>query len=167
MPFPLEHDQLRDSALLFHSVEKRLRLQHLDERAPQREDQVPVEIRLLRDGDSRGALRAVTAQLTHAGGFAYPSGHAAGTTALAGAVLLIYLPLAPNAFHRWAAIAASVLGVIAVATSRVYLGVHWLTDVVGGMLLAICVVLAVAAFIPPPNRIPQRDLTAEAVSHDH
>jgi undecaprenyl-diphosphatase len=53
-----------------------------------------------------------------------------------GAVLLTLLPLIPRRY-RPAAIAGTVLMVVAVAISRLGLGVHFLSDVVGGFLLGL------------------------------
>lgn len=65
----------------------------------------------------------------------YPSGHAMGGTLLWGYVLLAGAP--PRVRRAWwrlvrgAALAIIVLG----PTSSVYLGAHWPTDVLGGLLL--------------------------------
>jgi membrane-associated phospholipid phosphatase len=89
----------------------------------------------------------IPAQLVHADGLAYPSGHAAGSAALGGALLLIFLPAMRSLVHRVVTVATCVGWVMAVAISRLYLGVHWLTDVAGGLLLGTAVVLAVAVFV--------------------
>lgn len=65
--------------------------------------------------------------------WAYPSGHAAMAAALYGVVaweLSARLPSAPRAAVRM----AGGLLVVAVAASRIALGVHWPADVVGGAL---------------------------------
>jgi undecaprenyl-diphosphatase len=72
--------------------------------------------------------------LMHAGGYAFPSGH---TTTAA----LAYVLAAGLLVQRWPnrrAVLFSCAGLcsVAVGLSRVYLGVHWPTDVLGGWLLA-------------------------------
>jgi membrane-associated phospholipid phosphatase len=77
---------------------------------------------------------------------AYPSGHALTATVVFG--LLLWL------LHRhgvgpviWrTALAAAVVSVVGVGLTRIWLGVHWPSDVLGGWLLgALLVTLAIAA----------------------
>ncbi|MFE1439120.1 phosphatase PAP2 family protein [Streptomyces sp. NPDC058739] len=90
---------------------------------------------------------------------AFPSGHAMTATVVLG--LLLWLA------HRYgvsravfrAAVAVAVVSVLGVGLTRIWLGVHWATDVLGGWLLGATVVaLAVAAhrrWLPaPPRRTP-------------
>ncbi len=69
---------------------------------------------------------------------AYPSGHALTATVVCGLLLwLLPHPVPAWAPAAWAVAAISVLGV---GFTRVYLGVHWLSDVVAGWLLGVALV---------------------------
>lgn len=76
--------------------------------------------------------------LDHVTSFSYPSGHAASVTAIALACALF----AP-ARRRPAVLAAAIGAIFLTALSRVMLGVHWPSDVVGGTLLGFAVVMIV------------------------
>lgn len=67
-------------------------------------------------------------------GYSFPSGHATQSTALCVALLMIALLSGPRQ-RQIAAVAAGCLLVAGVAFSRVYLGVHYPSDVVAGVLL--------------------------------
>lgn len=69
-------------------------------------------------------------------GASFPSGHAMGSTITYGVLLLVFLPVLPPR-SRWPAIAAVVTLVAAIGITRVALGVHYPSDVVGGWLLGV------------------------------
>lgn len=74
-----------------------------------------------------------------AGDPAFPSGH---TTNGSVVYVLSAIYLATTLTHRWSRallVAAGILIGIAIGLSRIYLGYHWATDVLGGWLLAIAV----------------------------
>jgi membrane-associated phospholipid phosphatase len=72
--------------------------------------------------------------LASSSGFSFPSGHTAAAAATWAAVALVLGRGRPVAVKAWLAAGAAVL-TVAVASSRVLLGVHWLTDVIGGAAL--------------------------------
>ncbi|MFC9840371.1 phosphatase PAP2 family protein [Rhodococcus sp. NPDC127530] len=87
----------------------------------------------------------------------FPSGHVTGAMALFGmtAVMLGFgLPTA----QRWALGVLAGLVTVLVAATRLYLGEHWFTDVVGGVVLGGAAVLAGSAvYVAWMSRIGVRD----------
>lgn len=81
--------------------------------------------------------------LVHESSAAYPSGHAtvSGAAMAIGLALLLGL-VWTNRFRLF--VSVGVVYAVAMAWSRTYLRVHWLTDVVGGLVLGTAVVLIVA-----------------------
>ncbi len=84
--------------------------------------------------------------LERIGSAAYPSGHALVSAALAGALVLICWQ------RRWRTLAAlpAAVYVLAVGFSRLYLGVHYPSDVLAGWLLAAAWVGGLSALLLPP-----------------
>ncbi|MEY2422149.1 MAG: hypothetical protein QOI95_2216 [Acidimicrobiaceae bacterium] len=69
-------------------------------------------------------------------GKSFPSGHAMSSTVTYGALALVFLPVLPR---RWrpVGLCGVVLLVLAIGTSRLFLGVHFVSDVVGGFVLGL------------------------------
>ena len=76
--------------------------------------------------------RPLGVALIEQGGFAFPSGHAQGSTTL-------WLMLALLIRKKWINYLAVIM-IIVVSLSRLYLGVHWPVDILGGILIALSLV---------------------------
>ena len=72
-----------------------------------------------------------------ASNFSFPSGHAVALTALFGLLFFLLPALVPWRPVRRLLQAGCVLAVAAAGPARVYVGVHWPSDVLGGYLLAL------------------------------
>jgi undecaprenyl-diphosphatase len=84
-----------------------------------------------------GRSRPVTAVLAGESGDGFPSGHVTGFAALTVTMLVVFLPGARRMTPRlrWTWCAIGLLAVVVVMWSRVAIGVHYLSDTVGGALL--------------------------------
>ena len=80
------------------------------------------------------ARPAVAQQLLHATGSSFPSGHAMGSTVLFAALSYLAIRILPRWRWKSAALALGTTLILSVALSRVYLGVHWISDVGAGIV---------------------------------
>ena len=91
--------------------------------------------------------------------YSFPSGHAMGSTTLALAMILLCWPTR----WRWPVIIGSVLFVGLVGLSRIYLGVHYPSDILAGWTAAIAWTVGMYVLVdqkappPPPSAAPSRD----------
>jgi undecaprenyl-diphosphatase len=84
-----------------------------------------------------GRLRPVVAHpIAHGTGNSFPSGHSLGSIVCYGAVFLVFLPAARG---RWrTAFTTVIVALIAlIGISRILLGVHYVSDVIGGWAIGI------------------------------
>jgi membrane-associated phospholipid phosphatase len=86
--------------------------------------------------------------------FSFPSGHAMGSSAFAFGIVAILW----NTKWRWPAMFIAAMYVISIGFSRLYLGVHYPTDILAGWLLSLVWVAFIASFIY--IRMHRKDKTA-------
>jgi membrane-associated phospholipid phosphatase len=101
-----------------------------------------------RDGPS------VTDLLTGGGGGlnSFPSGHIVRTVIAYGLIAFVVRRLAPWPIARALAIPVAVLLIVVEAFDRLYLDVHWESDVIGGLLLGAIALLAATVWLDRPRR---------------
>jgi undecaprenyl-diphosphatase len=71
--------------------------------------------------------------LRQAHGYSFPSGHAMGSTITFAALSYVAFRAIANWRWRAAAVAFAVTMIAAIASSRIYLGVHWISDIGAGI----------------------------------
>jgi len=100
--------------------------------------------------------------------YSFPSGHAMGSATL-GAALII---LCWATRGRWPMTVASLVFVLLVGVSRVYLGVHYPSDILAGWSAAIAWVFGIYVLVdrkappPPPSAAPGKDTVGTGSSTD-
>jgi len=84
-----------------------------------------------------GRLRPVVAHpIAHGNGDSFPSGHSLGSFVCYGALFLVFLPVVRGAWRRVFTVVTVVL-IAAIGISRLLLGVHYISDVLGGWALGL------------------------------
>jgi membrane protein DedA with SNARE-associated domain/membrane-associated phospholipid phosphatase len=113
--------------------------------------------------------------LVSVGGSSFPSGHAAQATLYAWLAVTFALRVVPGVTRRSLVIAAGIVLTGVIGLTRVYLRVHWLSDVSSGWALgASCYALAAAVVLviahirdnPPRDAAPEPDRGARAGARD-
>ena len=94
-----------------------------------------------------GRARPDIDQLVPGNGPSFPSGHVMAAVAIWGLLPPVVALLNGRRSAWWWSVGISASVIAAVAFSRVYLGVHWLTDVLGALLLGALYLLAVEALL--------------------
>lgn len=91
--------------------------------------------------------------------YSFPSGHAMASATLAAALIFLYWPTR----WRWPMTLTGVAFVLLVGISRVYLGVHYPSDILAGWSAAIAWVFGMYVLVdrkapaPPPTAAPSKD----------
>ncbi len=86
-------------------------------------------------------------ELVSVGGSGFPSGHAAHATLYAWLAITAALRLVPGVTRRSLLIAAGIALTVLIGLTRVYLRVHWMSDVSAGWALGVSCFSAVAAVV--------------------
>lgn len=71
------------------------------------------------------------------GGYSFPSGHSMVSMAFYGYFIYLIYKYVKNKYVKWISISLLSLLICAIGISRIYLGVHYTSDVLGGFLISI------------------------------
>lgn len=82
----------------------------------------------------------------NASGYSYPSGHVLNG-AIVFLILGLYFLTVKNKVMRYTGLTVCALFIGMVGLSRMYLNVHWLSDVIGGVLLALSITLVLNGIV--------------------
>lgn len=82
--------------------------------------------------------RPFTLMIIDQKGYSFPSGHAMASTAFYGFFIYLIYKKVNNKYLKWSLILLLSLLIILICSSRIYLGVHFTSDVIAGMMLSIC-----------------------------
>lgn len=107
-------------------------------------------------------------RLMEAHGLSFPSGHAMSSIAFYGFLIYLTWRLTPkNPVLRWVLTLVLVLLILAIGLSRVYLGVHYPSDVVAGYLAgAACLAVFISIFSYVRYRYARRGIDKRVTSKE-
>ena len=76
-------------------------------------------------------------RLVEEDGYSFPSGHSMVSMAFYGIIIYLVYKNVTNKYLKWNLITLLSLLILSIGFSRIYVGVHYFTDVVGGFLLGL------------------------------
>ena len=103
-----------------------------------------------------GRPRPPVHHLEHVTSASFPSGHATEASAFYGTLLIVFLCSRPGRTRAVSAASATAALVLGIACSRVYLGVHYPSDIAGGLLLGAGWSAIVGCLLLPRRRADDR-----------
>lgn len=80
--------------------------------------------------------RPIVHRIAEATGYSFPSGHTTGAVTLYGTLVYLVWRHVPSAWGRALVLVCGVAMIVLIGVSRIYLGVHYPSDVVGGLLIS-------------------------------
>ena len=88
--------------------------------------------------------------------YSFPSGHATMSTVFYGGLAAVVFHLTDRRLPRIAAVALALIAIVTIMGTRVYLGVHWTTDVLAGFVVGVFwVVVSAIATEVVYQRVPR------------
>ncbi|MBR4619231.1 MAG: phosphatase PAP2 family protein [Bacilli bacterium] len=84
--------------------------------------------------------------LIEQGGYSFPSGHTMATTAFYGYLIYLVYKNIENKYLKWFLIVLLSMIIFLIGSSRIYLGVHYTSDVLAGFLLSLSYLIIFISF---------------------
>lgn len=91
--------------------------------------------------------RPVGYRLIDENGYSFPSGHSMVSAAFYGFLIYLVYKNVKNKYVKYSIITILILLVLCIGISRIYLGVHYASDVIAGFLISICYLIVFISII--------------------
>lgn len=85
-------------------------------------------------------------------GYSFPSGHSMVSTAFYGLLIYLIYKNVKNKYLKWFGCIALSLIILGICLSRIYLGVHYASDVVGGLVFSIAYLIIYISIYKDENK---------------
>ena len=96
-------------------------------------------------------------RLIEESGYSFPSGHSMVSTAFYGLLIYLIYKNVKNKYLKWFGCIGLSLLILAIAISRIYLGVHYASDVIGGICFSIIYIIIFTNIIKDKKKRVQED----------